>query len=135
MLNQNEEDFVQNLISGMKQWEAYLAAYPNKEKTSKKVLQVRACELKKRTDVKERIEELRREIAKESKYTVEKLIEEFEEIRIACMRKNNHGNIDSAGACRATENKGKLLGYYTEKIQTDTTVKIVIEGDVEEWAQ
>lgn len=63
MLTANQEQFVQNILQGMNQTEAYKAAYP-KQRMSDKTIYEAASRLMKNPKVVARLSELRAELAK-----------------------------------------------------------------------
>ena len=62
MLTAKQEEFVQNIIQGMNQADAYRLAYPN-SKSSDKTIQEAASRLMKNSKVLARLTELRQELA------------------------------------------------------------------------
>lgn len=76
-LTQKQERFVQELIKGKSQREAYKIAYPTSKKWKDNVVDVKACELLKNGKVKVRYDELRGKVLKRAE---EKAIITAEEV-------------------------------------------------------
>jgi hypothetical protein len=72
--------------------------------------------------------EMQQEEAEKNKWTREKLIQEFEEVKNRCMTAipvlDNEGNptgeykFEHSGATKSLENIGKLMGMYIDKIES-----------------
>jgi len=90
-LTQKQERFVQELIKGKSQREAYKIAYPTSKKWKDNVVDVKACELLKNGKVKVRYDELRGKVLKRAE---EKAIITAEEVikRIADIARDDIGN-------------------------------------------
>jgi phage terminase small subunit len=125
-LSKKQEEFAQGLFEGLSQRQAFIRAGYSHEGKSEHYLDIEACRVAKNPSVKERLKELRQSAEEESVYTVTRLIQEFSELKEMCMKvkpvvkrgkETGEYSFDSAGANRALENIGKLLGYYTEKIE------------------
>ena len=78
-----------------------------------------ANRLLKREDIQEYLKKLRKEVAKENKWTISKLINKFEDIVERIIRDNEEEGrrFDASGAVKAYENIGKLCGFYEEKVK------------------
>ena len=74
MLTENQEKFVQGIIEGMSQSEAYRAAYPKQKATDKTIWEC-ASKLLKNPKVSTRLQELRAELAKPSIMTAQERLE------------------------------------------------------------
>lgn len=140
-LTAKEERFVQGLFSGLSQRKAYKEAYNPNNMTDKSVDE-EACRLAKEVKISSRLKELTEKQAKETGWTVEKLIKEFEEIKQMCKcatpvldrqgEATGEYKFDSTGAVKSLENIGKLLGMYTEKVQHSGNIGVRIVDDIEE---
>jgi hypothetical protein len=110
-LTAKQEGFVLSILEGKSQIDAYKANY-NCEKMSDKAIYVNASKLTKQTNIALRLEELRNQQASASKWTLERLIDEFA---------TNHEMARGAKDVRASNDSmkeiGKLLGHYEEKIK------------------
>jgi len=136
-LTAKQEGFVLSILEGKSQIDAYKANYKC-DTMSDDALYVRASEVMKNSKVSVRLEELRNEKAKESKWTLEKLIDEFVAVKEKCMQEEPVTKYDKElgewietgeyvfkehGVIKALENIGKLLGHYEEKIKHSGEVK------------
>lgn len=139
MLTANQEKFVQGIIEGKSQAEAYREAYP-KQRSSDKTVWEAASRLMANSKVNARIRELRDQLAKPSIMTAqerlefltqvingtkgEKVIEivdgEQVEIEVPASMKNRLSAIDIMN---------KMSGEYTQKVEASVTnaVNISIE--------
>jgi hypothetical protein len=134
-LTPKQEKFVQGLFSGLSQRQAYKQAY-NAEKMLDATIDKKACELIKESKLSGRLRELQAEDTQNSKWTREKLIAEFEALKAKCMQEvpvlDRGGEptgeyvFKEAGAVKALENIGKLLGMYVEKVEQtgDSTMTV-----------
>lgn len=145
-LTQKQEGFVLSILEGNSQIDAYKANY-NCENMKDETIYSRASRLMKEYKISARIETLRDEKVKESKWTLDKLIQEFVAVKEKCMQEEEVKVYDKAlqeyvgtgeyvfkesGVLRALENIGKLLGHYTEKVEvTEKHIVVDIEDDDE----
>ena len=139
-LTAKEEKFVQGLFSGLSQRKAYKEAF-NAEKWADNSVDVEACKLANETKIILRLKELTDQQARETGWTVEKLIKEFEEIKQMCKvavpvldrqgEPTGEYKFDSVGAVKSLENIGKLLGMYTEKIKHSGSIGVKIIDDID----
>ena len=85
MLTVKQEKYVQELLKGKSQREAYKIAYPSSRKWKDNVVDVRACELLKHSKVSVRYTKLRAEREAEHKakalYTLEEAIDDLKGIK------------------------------------------------------
>lgn len=79
-LTGKQEKFVNGLVSGMSQREAYLSAY-NTQRMKAETVDKRACELLKNGKIAGRFDELVAEAAKEACWTRERAIRDLLEVR------------------------------------------------------
>lgn len=136
-LTQKQEGFVLSILEGKSQIDAYKANY-SCENMSDNAIYVNASRMMKEPKISLRLNELRSEQAKASKWTLEKLIDEFVAVKEKCMQEEPVMKFDKAlgeyvetgeyvfkenGVIRALENIGKLLGHYEEKIKHSGEVK------------
>jgi len=136
-LTAKQEGFVLSILEGKSQVDAYKANY-DCSKMKDDAIYVNASKLTKNAKVALRLEGLRNEQAKESKWTLEKLIDEFVAVKEKCMQEEPVTKYDKElgewietgeyvfkehGVIKALENIGKLLGHYEEKIKHSGEVK------------
>ena len=93
--------------------EAYRQAY-DAEKMTNEVIAVKACELLKNGKVAVRVAELQQSLVKRHEVTVDSLMLELEEARMAAMGASNP---QSAAAVAATMGKAKLAGLLVDKVE------------------
>lgn len=120
MLTAKQEQFVQNIIQGMSQADAYRNAYP-KQKMSDKTVWETASRLVSNPKVVARLEELRKELASESIMTAQKRLEWLTEVI--------NGNEDINAKLKAVDIMNKMQGEYVQKVEANVVneVSITIE--------
>lgn len=121
MLTAKQEKFVQNIIEGMNQADAYRSAYSCKNMSDNSIY-VNASKLVNDTKVAQRIKELREQLAMPSIMSAQKRLEWLTEA-IA----NN--DIAVNDKLKAIDIMNKMQGEYTQKVQAEVTnaVNINIE--------
>ena len=121
MLTPKQEAFVQNIIQGMSQADAYRSAYPNNKMTDKTVWES-ASKLMANPKVTARLSELRNELAKPSIMSAQERLEWLTE-RIA------DESIDINAKLKAIDIMNKMQGEYTQKVEAEVknAVSIHIE--------
>jgi phage terminase small subunit len=146
-LTQKQEGFVLSILEGKSQIDAYKANY-NCENMKDETIYSRASRLMKEYKISARLDTLRNEKATESKWTLDKLIDEFVAVKEKCMQEEPVMKFDKqlgeyvetgeyvfkeSGVIKALENIGKLLGHYTDKVEvTEKHIVVDIEEDDEE---
>ena len=127
MLTANQEAFVQNVIQGMSQMDAYRSAYPN-SKSSDKTIQEAASRLMKNSKVLARLTELRQELATPAIMSAQKRLEWLTGV----IQSKDESTGDKL---RAVDIMNKMQGEYVQKIQaevqTETTINIELVDDDE----
>ena len=108
-LSQKQEDFCRFYIEYGTPYAAYVAAY-GPGNSSKKTLTQAASRAMGRPAIKARFAELRVVVAEAAAMTPVKLAQQLMEDR-----KFARDNGNAAAAVKATENLGKLLGFFVEK--------------------
>lgn len=78
--NPRHEAFVQNLIKGMSQRQAYKSAFPRSKKSPAKAIDNRASALLKKDEVKRRYEELQLRVENGTVITAQELLKGFTDI-------------------------------------------------------
>ena len=142
MLTANQEKFVQCIIEGKSQAEAYREAYP-KQRSSDKTIWEAASRLMANSKVNARIRELRDQLAKPSIMTAqerlefltgvingtkgEKIVEivdgEAKEIEVPASMKNRLSAIDIMN---------KMQGEYVQKVEADVKSEVTINIELSE---
>lgn len=127
MLTAKQEKFVQNIIEGMSQADAYRSAYDTKRMTDKSVWE-KASELASNVKVAERLKELRGQLANEKIMSAQKRMEWLTEL----VKSKEASNSDKL---KALDIMNKMDGEYVQKIaaevQTETTINIELVDDDE----
>jgi len=131
-LSHQREKFVLQIFSGLSQRKAYRVAYPSSEHWKDSVVDVKASQLMADDKVKLRLQELRDEEVKETKYTKQWIMERFEGVfdkssqavpvmvydrELGEYVETGEYKFDSSGANKALTEIGKLQGHYIEKVQ------------------
>lgn len=127
MLTLKQEQFVQNILQGMNQTEAYRSAYPN-QRMSDKTIQEAASRLMANSKVVARLSELRKELASPAIMSAQKRLEWLTEL----IKSNDESTGDKL---KAIDIMNKMQGEYVQKIaaevQTETTINIELVEDDE----
>lgn len=105
-LTQKQENFCLKYVETGNASEAYRLSY-NASKMKTESINNKAYELLKRVDIKAMVEEIRLNHAKRHQLTVDDLLEELEEARVAALTAET---VQASAACGATMGKAKLLG-------------------------
>lgn len=117
MLTANQEVFVQKIIEGMSQADAYRSAYP-KQRMSDKTLHEAASRLMANSKVVARLIELRNELAKPSIMSAQERLEWLTEFvntgERFCL---------ASEKIRAIDTMNKMTGEYTTKIEGNLGIK------------
>lgn len=140
MLTAKQEKFVQNIIVGMTQADAYRNSY-NAEKMTDKQIWEEASKLMAKPKVSQRVQELRNEMANESIMTAKERLEfltkvimgEEKDIKITLS-----GAVDAEAdlniKLKAIDIMNKMQGEYVQKVVADVTtyedsLKKVVDED------
>ena len=118
MLTANQEAFVQNIIQGMSQADAYRSAYPNQKMSDKTVWET-ASKLMANPKVITRLTELRNELAKPAIMSAQKRLEWLTGI----IQSDEESTGDKL---RAVDLMNKMQGEYVQKIEAEVTREVVI---------
>ena len=134
-LTQKQESFCLAYLETGNASEAYRRSY-NAGKMKQEVIAVKACELLKTGSVAVRVAELQASAVERNKITVDDLLRELEEARIAALTAET---TQTSAAVAATMGKAKLLGMLTDKteltgkgggpVQSVTRVELVAMSD------
>jgi len=121
MLTENQEQFVQNIIKGMNQAEAYRSAYP-RQRMSDKTIYEAASRLMANSKIVARLKELRDMAATPNIITAQKRKEWLTEVI-------NDPDIDINVRLKASDQLNRMEGEYTQKVESEvkSTVNIRIE--------
>ena len=121
MLTANQEAFVQNIIKGMSQADAYRSAYPN-QRMSDKTIWESASKLMANPKVTTRLTELRNELAKPSIMSAQERLEWLTQL----IQSEEESTTDKL---RAADIMNKMQGEYVQKVEAAVTnaVNINIE--------
>ena len=124
-LTPKEEKFTQGLFRGLSQRQAYKESYKC-ENLKDATIDVKACKMAKYDKISTRLTELQKEVANESKWTIQRLIDEFEDLKNLTKTKE-----EFAVTVKSLENIGKLLGMYETKLKHsgEITINIDIEDN------
>lgn len=127
MLTAKQEQFVQNIIQGMSQADAYRTAYP-KQKMSDKTIWETASKLMANPKVVTRLTELRNELSKPSIMSAQQRLEWLTKL----IQSDGESTTDKL---KAADIMNKMQGQYVQKIQadvqTETTINIELVDDDE----
>ncbi len=127
MLTAKQEAFVQNIIQGMSQADAYRSAY-DASKMSDKTIHERASVLAAQDKVKTRLAELRDKLANEKIMTAQERLQWLTDL----IKSQEASNTDKL---KALDIMNKMDGEYVQKIaaevQTETTINIELVDDDE----
>jgi phage terminase small subunit len=125
MLTPKQEVFVQNIIKGMSQADAYRSAYSTKNMSDKTIHEA-ASRLMADSKVSARVKELREQITAKTIMTAQKRLEWLTE-QIAS------DEVDVNAKLKAIDIMNKMQGEYVQKIaadvQTETTINIELVDD------
>lgn len=121
LVNAKHEKFVQNLIRGMSQRQAYLDAFPSSKKWKEATVDSRACELAKNSKVMGRLAELQAQSASKAILSREERMMILSDIAT---------NIEEPSKPRmqAIDLLNKMTGEYIEKRQVEAVVDAPIEA-------
>ena len=118
MLTPKQEAFVQNIIQGMSQADAYRSAYSCKNMSDNSIY-VNASKLVADAKVALRIKELRDELAKPSIMSAQERLEWLTE-RIA------DEEVDINAKLKAVDIMNKMQGEYVQKVEADVKNAVTI---------
>ena len=121
MLTPKQEAFVQNIIQGMTQADAYRSAYSCKNMTDNSIY-VNASKLVADAKVAQRLKELREQLVKPSIMSAQERLEWLTEVV-----QDNVTNID--GKLRAVDIMNKMTGEYVQKVEAE--VKNAVSINIE----
>ena len=117
MLTTKQEQFAQNIISGMSQADAYRSAYAVKKMTDKTVWES-ASKLLATPKVSARVAELRERMASESIMTAKQRLEFLTNVI--------NGDDDINAKLKAIDIMNKMQGEYVQKVEADVKNEVTI---------
>lgn len=125
-LTPKQERFIQNIVSGMSQRQAYKDAY-DAENMTDETIDVRACELFNSSKIKVRYQDL---ISKLEDETIMTAIEKRRMLKEMAMNKEN----SITDRIKAIDTDNKMAGEYITKVEADinSDININIELSDEE---
>lgn len=103
-----KELFVQGLLAGKNQTEAYLFAYPDEKKKNRRTVQNKASLLAKRPEVAARLEELRAGTRQDTEVTLMQFVLSLQKVALA---EFNPTALKPSDKLRAMELLAKVLGF------------------------
>jgi phage terminase small subunit len=118
MLTAKQEAFVQNIIQGMSQADAYRSAYSCKN-MSDNAIYVNASKLASDAKVTLRLKELREQLAKPSIMSAQERLKWLTD-RIA------DDNVDINAKLKAIDIMNKMQGEYVQKVEADVKSEVTI---------
>jgi phage terminase small subunit len=121
MLTAKQEQFVQNIIKGMSQADAYRSAYPNQRMSDKTVWEA-ASRLMANGKVMARLSELRGQLAKETIMSAQKRLEWLTEVI--------NSSEDINAKLKAVDIMNRMQGEYTQKIEANVTNEVTINVEL-----
>ena len=124
MLTPKQEKFVQSLIQGMSQADAYRSAYATKNMSDKTIHEA-ASRLVADSKVSARLSELREQMTKETIMSAQKRLEWLTEV-IA------DKDISVGDKLKAADIMNKMQGEYTQKVQAEVTNAVNINKELSE---
>lgn len=118
MLTAKQEKFVQNLINGMSQREAYKNSY-NAENMTDQTIDVKACNLLKKDNVRIRYKELLDEMKEAA------VLSAFEK-RMILRQIATDKECSKADRIRAIDCDNKMAGEYITKVEAEVNNEVTI---------
>ena len=122
MLTAKQEAFVQNILQGMSQADAYRSAYDTKRMTEKTVWES-ASKLMANPKVTTRLKELRDELASEAIMSAQKRLEWLTGI----IKNDNESTGDKL---KAVDIMNKMQGEYTQKVEANVVNEVTINVEL-----
>lgn len=121
MLTPKQEQFVQNMVKGMSQADAYRAAYSAK-KMSDKTIHEAASRLVADSKISARLSELRGQLTKETIMTAQRRLEWLTEVI--------NGENDLNAKLKAVDIMNKMQGEYVQKVEANVTNDVTINVEL-----
>ncbi|MBQ5655936.1 MAG: terminase small subunit [Bacteroidaceae bacterium] len=121
MLTAKQEVFVQNLVTGMSQADAYRSAYSTKNMSDKTIHEA-ASRLVSDSKVSARLSELRSQLTKETIMSAQKRLEWLTEVI--------SGENDINAKLKAVDIMNKMQGEYVQKVEANVTNEVTINVEL-----
>ena len=115
-ITQGQENFLQNLMQGMSQRQAYISAFPKAKKWKPENVDSQACSLLKTPKVQARFAELRKEASNANAITRDFILSRLKDISTAEI---DIDKIRPADQVRALELMAKILGVDSPPDEED----------------
>ena len=115
-ITQGQENFLQNLMQGMSQRQAYISAFPKAKKWKPESVDAQACNLLKSPKVQVRFAELRKEASDANAITRDFILSRLKDIATAEI---DIDKIRPADQVRALELMAKILGVDSPPDEED----------------
>ncbi len=122
-----KELFVQGLLAGKSQTEAYIFAFPEARKQNKRTVANKASLLAKRPEISARLEELREGARHKTAVTLEQFVLDLQKIALADI---NMYNVKPSDKLRAMELLAKVLGFDQTVANPDYEDTAVIDRQI-----
>lgn len=132
MLTPKREKFVQNLIAGMSQREAYRGAFPSAVKWKDATVDSKASELFGNDEILERYRELQQEFADRALYTREEAVTDLRWMQREAKDDITENGINKANApafLGATKQLADLCGLNIQKVEISGVEKEISKLD------
>lgn len=107
-LSPQEEFFVQGLMKGETQYQAYLNAYPHRAKWTRNTIDSKASELAHKGKIKERLMELRKQTEEDCGINRTKVLQQLKHVGFGAV---DLEKLRPADKLRALELIAKIMGY------------------------
>ena len=122
-----KELFVQGLLAGKNQTEAYLFAFPEEKKKNKRTIQNKASLMAKRPEIIARLDELRAGTRQETEITLTQFILDLQKVALAQI---NPLVLKPGDKLRAMELLAKVLGFDQSAASPEYEDTTVIDRQV-----
>ena len=123
MLTAKQEKFIQGLVKGMTQRQAYKSSY-NCKRMQDRTIDNKASELFKKHEIRVRYQEYMQKTEKSTIATAQEVLEKL----TSFMRDEIDGS-DTKDVLKATELMGKRYKLFIEKVEVENDSKVVIVDD------
>ena len=111
-----EERYLQGLMQGMSQREAFLYAFPERSHWKPNVIDNKACEMLKRGEIKVRFEEMQQEAREAGAVTRDSILAKLKELAFAPV---DYEKLRPSDQIRALELMAKILGVDSPPDEDD----------------
>ena len=122
-----KELFVQGLLAGKNQTEAYLFAFPEEKKKNKRTVQNKASLLAKRPEIVHRLDELRTGAQQDTEVTLTQFIMDLQKLALADV---NPLTLRPSDKLRAMELLAKVMGFDQTAVSPDYEDTAVIDQQI-----